>query len=91
MSLQYTAMNTLGCVDLTRAQASMGSSMTRTVKNLSTSFAIAFASLLMALLLGDAHDGTHYVAAFRITMLVLGGVTVLSSLMFLRLPRSAGT
>ncbi|MGH8042301.1 MAG: MFS transporter, partial [Rudaea sp.] len=89
MSLQYTAMNTLGFVDLTHAQASMGSSMTSTVQNLSISFGIAFASLLMALFLGDAHDGTHYIAAFRVTMLILGGVTVLSSLMFLRLPRSA--
>lgn len=91
MSLQYAAMNTLGFVDLTHAQASMGSSMTSTVQNLSISFGIAFASLLMALLLGDTHDGTRYVAAFRVTMLILGGVTVLSSLMFLRLPRSAGT
>jgi EmrB/QacA subfamily drug resistance transporter len=87
MSLQYTAMNTLGFVDLAPAQASMGSSMTSTVQNLSISFGIAFASLLMAQLLGGAQVGAHYIAAFRVTMLILGGVTVASSLMFLRLPR----
>jgi hypothetical protein len=87
MSLQYTAMNTLGFVDLSHAQASMGASMTSTVQNLSSSFGIAFASLLMALYIGDGpHDGGNYIAAFRVTMLVLGGVTVLSALMFLRLP-----
>ncbi|MDE2257728.1 MAG: MFS transporter, partial [Xanthomonadaceae bacterium] len=87
MSLQYAAMNTLGFVDLTPAQASMGASMSSTVQNLSMSFGVAFASLLMALSLGDAHDGAPYIAAFRVTTLILGAVTVLSSLMFLRLPR----
>lgn len=87
MSLQYTAMNTLGFVDLTHAQASMGSSMTSIVQNLSSSFGVAFASLLMALYIGGVHDGTRYIGAFRVTMLILGGVTVLSSLMFVRLPR----
>lgn len=91
MSLQYTAMNTLGFVDLAPAQASMGSSMTSTVQNLSSSFGIAFASLLMAVFLQGSEDsGAHYVTAFRATMLILGGVTVLSALMFLRLPRRAG-
>ncbi|HXD83231.1 MAG TPA: MFS transporter, partial [Rudaea sp.] len=91
MSLQYTAMNTLGFVDLAPTQASMGSSMTSTVQNLSSSFGIAFASLLMAVFLQGSEDsGAHYVTAFRATMLILGGVTVLSALMFLRLPRRAG-
>ncbi|MBS0556497.1 MAG: DHA2 family efflux MFS transporter permease subunit [Proteobacteria bacterium] len=90
MSLQYTAMNTLGFVDLAPAQASMGSSMTSTVQNLSISFGIAFASLLMALFLHGTHGGEHYITAFRATMLILGAVTVISSLMFLRLPRRAG-
>lgn len=90
MSLQYTAMNTLGFIDLAPAQASMGSSMTSTMQNLSISFGIAFASLLMALFLHGADGGGgHYITAFRATMLILGGVTVVSSLMFLRLPRQA--
>jgi EmrB/QacA subfamily drug resistance transporter len=89
MSLQYAAMNTLGFVDLVPAQASMGSSMTSTVQNLSISFGIAFASLLMAIFLHGAQGGVAYVYAFRITMIVLGAVTVVSSLMFLRLPRRA--
>ncbi len=89
MSLQYTAMNTLGFIDLVPVQASMGSSMTSTVQNLSISFGIAFASLLMAIFLHGAQGGAPYVHAFRATMIVLGAVTVMSSLMFLRLPRRA--
>jgi EmrB/QacA subfamily drug resistance transporter len=89
MSLQYSAMNTLGFLDLAPAQASMGSSITSAVQNLSMSLGIAFGSMLMAVFLHGTHDHAHYIAAFRETMVVLGGVTVLSSLLFLRLPRPA--
>ncbi|HEY8011403.1 MAG TPA: MFS transporter [Rudaea sp.] len=90
MSIQYSAINALGFVDLTPAQASMGSSMTSTAQNLSISFGIAFGSLLMALLLpGGPAQGSNYVTAFHATVIVLGLVTVFSSLVFLRLPRSA--
>ena len=89
MSLQYSAMNTLGFIDLAQQQASMGSSITSAAQNLSMSFGIALASVLMAIFLGNSHDGEHYVAAFRATMVVLGVVTTVSSLLFLRLPRSA--
>jgi EmrB/QacA subfamily drug resistance transporter len=89
MSLQYSAMNTLGFLDLAPFQASMGSSITSAVQNLSMSLGIAFASVLMAAFIGAAHDNVHYVAAFRATTIVLGVVTVLSSMLFLRLPRSA--
>jgi len=88
MSLQYTAMNTLGFVDLAPAQASMGASMTSIVQNLSMSFGIAFASLLMAMFLNGTHAGPAYIAAFRATVLVLGAITVLSTWIFRRLPRT---
>jgi EmrB/QacA subfamily drug resistance transporter len=92
MSLQYTAMNTLGFVDLAPAQASMGSSMTSTVQNLSMSFGIAFASLMMAIFLRGSvvvGAGTAYIDAFRATVIVLGAITLLSATIFRRLPRRA--
>ncbi len=92
MSLQYTAMNTLGFVDLGPAQASMGSSMTSTVQNLSMSFGIAFASLLMAIFLHGNNPvaaGSAYIAAFHATVILLGAITLLSAAMFTRLPRRA--
>jgi len=90
MSLQYAALNTLGFVDLTTAEASMGSAMTSTAQNLSMSFGVAFGSLLMAFFLPiGATQGAHYVAAFHTTVVVLGLVTLASSAIFLRLPRSA--
>ena len=90
MSIQYSAINTLGFVDLTPAQASMGSSMGSTAQNLSISFGIAFGSLLMAFFLpsGPA-SGAHYIGAFHATVIVLGLVTIASSAIFLRLPHSA--
>jgi predicted MFS family arabinose efflux permease len=87
MSLQYSAMNTLGFLDLAQSQASMGSSITSAVQNLSLSLGIAFASVLMAVCLGAF--ATDFVAAFRATVVVLGTVTLLSTLLFLRLPRGA--
>jgi hypothetical protein len=90
MSIQYTAVNTLGFVDLVPAQASMGSSMSSTAQNLSISFGVAFASLLMALFLpAGAAYGDHYVAAFRATVIILGIATTLSATVFYRVPRSA--
>jgi EmrB/QacA subfamily drug resistance transporter len=90
MSIQYSAINTLGFVDLAPAQASMGSAMTSTAQNLSISFGIAFGSLLMALFLpSGVAQGVHYIAAFHATMMVLGLVTFFSSVIFWGLPRSA--
>lgn len=91
MSLQYSAMNTLGFIDLAPAQASMGSSITSAVQNLSMSLGIAFASVLMTAFLAPGADPAHYVAAFHATVIVLGLVTLASSLLFLRLPRSAAS
>ncbi len=90
MSMQYSAINTLGFVDLGPAQASMGSAMSSTAQNLSISFGVAFGSLLMAAFLpGGPAQGEHYIAAFHATVVVLGLVTLVSSLMFLKLPRGA--
>jgi predicted MFS family arabinose efflux permease len=90
MSIQYSAINTLGFVDLAPNQASMGSSMSSTAQNLSISFGVAFGSLLMAVFLpAGVAQGEHYVGAFHATVIVLGLVTLISSLIFLRLPRGA--
>jgi len=89
MSLQYSAMNTLGFIDLAPAQASMGSSITSAVQNLSISLGIAFASVLMTAFLPAGADHAGYIAAFRATMAVLGVVTLFSAALFLQLPRSA--
>jgi len=90
MSIQYTAVNTLGFVDLVPAQASMGSSMSSTAQNLSISFGVAFGSLLMAAFLpAGAGSGESYIGAFHATVIILGIVTILSSAVFYRLPRAA--
>jgi MFS family permease len=90
MSIQYTAVNTLGFVDLTPAQASMGSSMASTAQNLSISFGVAFGSLLMAIFLPTGEvRGEHYIGAFHTTVMILGTITMLSSAVFYRV-RSEG-
>ena len=54
--------------------------------------AVAFGSLLMACFMPkDSALGEHYVTAFRTTVTILGIITMLSSAVFYRLPRSAST
>jgi hypothetical protein len=48
-----------------------------------------FPGALLALFRHAAAGGPAFVFAFRATMIVLGSVTLLSSLLFLRLPRPA--
>ncbi|MBS0590313.1 MAG: MFS transporter [Proteobacteria bacterium] len=92
MSIQYAAVNTLGFVDLTADQASMGASMTSTAQYLSISIGVAFGTLLMGAFLHLGRDeGAAYINAFHATMLVLGAVTILSAFVFHRVPRAAGT
>ena len=83
-SLQYTSMNTLVYADVTEGQTSSASSIASTAQQMSISFGVASASLVIALFIpGRFHvsapemvDGIHH------GFFVLGGITVLSTLVF---------
>ncbi len=86
-SMQYTSMNTLVFADLTDADTSPGSSISSTVQQMSMSFGVAVSSLLAALFLGGEHrpEPSGMVSGIHWTFLVLGLLTVITSLIFAQL------
>ena len=91
-ALQFTAMNSLAYADTTDAQASDASTVASTGQQLSISFGIAFASLVTAGFLGgiDRTNAAQLVPALHKAYLLLGGLTVASSAMFLSLKKEDG-
>ncbi len=91
-SLQYTSMNTLVYADISEAQASSASSIASTTQQMSISFGVATASLLTAVFIPDRFHtspaemihGIHY------ALFVLGGITVLSTIVFRELKSTDG-
>jgi EmrB/QacA subfamily drug resistance transporter len=83
-STQYTSMNTLAYADVNDEQAAGASTIASTVQQLAVSFGVAVASLAAALFIHDqpgagAPDMIH---GIHLALRVLGGLTILSTLVF---------
>jgi len=83
-SLQYTSMNTLAYADAAEADTSMASTIASTLQQMSISFGVAAASLATSLFIPDRFhtDAGEMVHGIHEALLVLGGLTVLSTLVF---------
>jgi EmrB/QacA subfamily drug resistance transporter len=92
-SLQYTSMNTLAYADVSEEQTSGASSIASTMQQMSISFGVASAGLATAYFIparvhtnpGEMIHGIHE------ALVVLGGFTVLSTLIFHRLKSGDGS
>ena len=91
-SLQYTSMNTLVYADVNEQQASSASSIASTVQQMAVSFAVASASLVTAFFIPDAHTSSapQFIHGIHRAFLVLGGMTILSTIVFRELKRGDG-
>lgn len=91
-SLQFTSMNTLIFADVEDKDASKASSISSTGQQMSTSFGVAFASMLTAWFLGglDQTDPVQTVPALHRAFWTMGVLTVLSSATFWGLTESDG-
>jgi hypothetical protein len=91
-SLQYTSMNTLTYADVAPGDASMASTIASTMQQMSMSFGVATASLATALFIPDRFrsDPPKLIHGIHEAMLVLGGLTVLSSVIFRQLEAGDG-
>src|SRR5277367_1074421 len=91
-SLQYTSMNTLVYADVNEQQASGASSIASTVQQMSVSFAVALASLVTAFFIPDRHTSSapQFIHGIHRAFLVLGGMTILSTIVFRELKRGDG-
>lgn len=86
-ALQFTSMNSLVYADIPDREASMATSIASTAQMMALSFGVAVASLCAAWFLGHApqSDRALLIPALHKSFLVLGSLTVISSLMFWRL------
>jgi MFS family permease len=91
-SLQYTSMNTLVYADVNEEQASSASSIASTVQQMAVSFAVAAASLLTAFFIPDRHtsNALQFIHGIHRAFIVLGGMTILSTIVFRELKRGDG-
>ena len=91
-SLQYTSMNTLVYADVTEEQASSASTIASTMQQMAISFGIATASLATACFVPDRFhtSAPEMVHGIHQSFLVLGGLTILSSLVFRELNGNDG-
>jgi EmrB/QacA subfamily drug resistance transporter len=92
-SLQFTSMNTLVYADVAGAEAGGASTIASTAQQLSTSFGVAGASLVAALFVPDRFhtDAPQMIHGIHEAFLVLGGATVVSTLVFSGLKRADGS
>ncbi len=91
-SLQYTSMNTLVYADVAERDTSMASTIASTVQQMSISFGVAAASLVAALFIPDRFksDPSQLIHGVHQAFLVLGGLTVLSTIVFRELKTNDG-
>jgi EmrB/QacA subfamily drug resistance transporter len=91
-SLQYTSMNTLVYADVPEKQESSASSIASTIQQMAISFGVASASLVTAFFLPDRHrsNPSEFIHGIHRAFFVLGGITVLSTIVFRELKRGDG-
>jgi EmrB/QacA subfamily drug resistance transporter len=91
-SLQYTSMNTLVYADVTEEESSSGSTIASTMQQMSISFGVATASLVTAVFIPDRFrtNPQEIVHGIHHAFFVLGGLTTLSTAVFLGLKNEDG-
>src|SRR5271163_893167 len=91
-SLQYTSMNTLVYAEIDEEQASSASSIASTAQQMSISFGVASASLVTAFFLPDRYrsNPAQFIHGIHLAFFVLGGMTVLSTIVFRELRKGDG-
>jgi EmrB/QacA subfamily drug resistance transporter len=91
-SLQMTSMNTLVYADIPSGKASNASSIASTLQQLSLSFGVAVAGLTSAFFIPDSirSNPGEFIDGVHDAFLVLGGFTVISTLVFSRLKAGDG-
>jgi EmrB/QacA subfamily drug resistance transporter len=91
-SLQYTCMNTLVYADVSEELESSASSIASTMQQMAISFGVASASLVTAFFLPDRYRSNplQFIHGIHRAFFVLGGMTLLSTLVFSGLKRGDG-
>jgi EmrB/QacA subfamily drug resistance transporter len=91
-SLQYTSMNTLVYADVTDEETSSASSIASTMQQMAISFGVATASLAAAFFIPDRFHSSapQMIHGIHQAFFVLGGLTILSTIVFRELKSADG-
>jgi EmrB/QacA subfamily drug resistance transporter len=91
-SMQYTSMNTLVYADVTASQTSAASTIASTGQQMSISFGVASASLVASLFVPEQlhSDPAAMIHGVHQAFIVLGLLTIVSSLVFMELRKDDG-
>jgi hypothetical protein len=91
-SLQYTSMNTLVYADITEEETSSASSIASTMQQMSISFGVASAGLATACFIPNRlhSDPPELIHGIQEAFVVLGGFTILSTVIFCKLKSGDG-
>ena len=91
-SMQFTSMNTLVYADVAPEDTSMASTIASTMQQMSMSFGVATAAIVTALFVPDRHSSTpdEMIHGIHLSLLVLGGITTVSALIFAGLKSTDG-
>ncbi|WP_297335193.1 MFS transporter [Algoriphagus sp.] len=90
-SIQFTSMNSIAIADLRPYHTSSGNSLLSVNQQMAVGFGIAFGLVVLKIFEGDIRLIQNEIHnAFRYTFLVIGGLTMLSALVFRRLHRRDG-
>ena len=91
-SLQYTSMNTLVYADVDERSASSASTIASTMQQMSVSFGVATASLATAFFVPDRFhsSATEMIHGIHQALIALGVLTIVSTVIFVRLKRDDG-
>ncbi len=88
VSVQYTAMNSLGYADVPTEQLSAATSMISTMQQLTLSFGVAVAAILLRAF--SSHHAALSLYAFHHTFVMLGIITLCALFIFIRLKPEDG-
>ncbi len=91
-SLQYSSMNTLVYADVKDSDASMASTISSTMQQMSLSFGVAVASLAAALFIPDRSSSaaSQMIHGIHMAFIALGSLTIFSALVFSELRSDDG-
>ena len=91
-SLQYTSMNTLVYADITEEQTSNASSIASTMQQMSISFGVASAGLATTFFIPNhaRSNPAEFIHGIHMALMVLGGFTILSTVIFRHLKSGDG-
>jgi EmrB/QacA subfamily drug resistance transporter len=89
-SLQFTSLNGMAYADIDQPRMSRASTLAAMLQNLTQSIGVGLAALLLHLSLQWRGDDRITVEAMTPVFVIIGAITFLSLLYYVRLPRTAG-